>query len=176
MSQSLGNMNNLQIINTVQKHEDDIQQNRASLEELTSDKPFCRIYNTNTQSISNNLETLLNYNTAISNVGGMYNINSPTRVTIKKAGIYLVNLTVDFATNSIGLRYASIKLNNNNRISESSGMAVTEGGFGTPIKLTVLREFAINDYIEATVIQRSGGGLNVTGNIDRFSFDIIKVG
>ncbi len=53
-------------------------------------RPHCLIYNSNTQSVTQNLATFLTYNALRFDNDNLFTVNAPDRITIQTAGLYQV--------------------------------------------------------------------------------------
>lgn len=92
--------------------------------------------------------------------GAMHDIVTfNSRITVRTAGFYVATAYIAFAANSSGLRKANIRVNGATDIAGASVAAVS--GLATEFSLAKGKLFAVNDYIELTCFQNSGGALNL---------------
>lgn len=135
--------------------------------------PMCRVRRAAAQSIANNTQRLINWDTEdIDTDDDMFSA-SDTVITIKTAGVYLVTACVGFALNTTSTRGVAIV---HNPVTSGSGDS-TNVTSGTRIALsffdrspdtashavaTTAFEFAVNETIGIVAYQNSGGSLNTT--------------
>jgi len=122
--------------------------------------PGCRVYHNANQSINNTFYTSLAFNNESYDTDTMHDtVTNNGRITIKTAGVYLLSAVVSFAFNTTGDRQVLFVVNGATYIAYHTTRAASNGD--TIIPLTVVRNFAVNDYIECQVYQDSGGAINV---------------
>ena len=140
-----------------------------------SQAPNARAVSNATQSIASGLVTqvALNLQTeTYDQAGGVAstqhdNVTNNTRLTALYAGIYLVSAFCQFAANATGLRYLFIRKNGVTGYWTSFQLASASDKI---LNVSGQVDLAVNDYVEATVLQNSGAGLNVqAGAILAFS-------
>ena len=114
----------------------------------------CRVGRTTaTQSISHATDTAISFQSGAElwDPKGMWVSGTPTRVTIQKAGIYVVNGCISWADSSAGsYRITSLRVNGSTRIGIVSSMANT-GSFTTRHAVGATVELSVSDYIELMV-------------------------
>ena len=134
--------------------------------------PICRVRRASAQSIANNTQRLMNWDTQDIDTDEMF-AASDTVITIKTAGVYLVTACVGFALNTTSTRGVAIV---HNPVLSGSGDStnVTSGtrialnfldrspDTATHVVATTALEFAVNDTIGIVAYQNSGGSLNTT--------------
>jgi hypothetical protein len=83
-----------------------------------------------------------------------------TRLTCLYAGIYRITAQASFAANATGFRQLSIRLNGTTYIGSQNNPTPSATN---PSLLNATTEYAlaVNDYVEMTVYQNSGAGLNI---------------
>lgn len=122
---------------------------------------WARVYHNTTQSIANTTPTNLAFNSERYDTNVIHdNSTNNSRLTCKTAGVYLMSATVAFAVNATGTRMVSILINGTTSLASVHATAAV-GGLTTRIVTTTIYPMAVNDYIEASVYQSSGGALNV---------------
>lgn len=113
-----------------------------------------------TQAITNNTNTAVSFQSTAWNVGTIWAIGSPTRVTIPTSGWYSVVVNAKWANNGTGRRSAGYRINGGATYwalqqTAANGVDTTTGiGYA---------ELVAGDYLEIIVFQNSGGSLNLTG-------------
>jgi hypothetical protein len=137
--------------------------------------PRCKLYRTTNTSITTNTWTAVSWNAETFDTDTMHdNMTNPQRTTFTTAGTYLITFRAMWAANGTGTRYLAIE--KNGTTTQGSGTDVVtsfataaNGGTHNGINVTVMAEFAANDYIMAFVNQTSGGALNLSGTSDAHS-------
>lgn len=124
----------------------------------------CRVIRSTDQSISSGAWTAISFSSATwddrpSGVSAQWSSGSPTRLTCRANGLYLITGHLSFAGNSTGRRIGRVYLNGSTEIALQSHPAISTN----PVHLTfsVLRKLTAGDYIELGAFQDSGGALNV---------------
>ena len=156
----LNNMNNLQIINTVQKHEDDIQKNRASLEDIPN-QPY--ITEKAKQSDLNTTNAKVNLKSDKSYVDLELTKKANDNEVRKK------NVLLDTNDITDTLRQ---QINGNAPIMQTVGDEIV-----TPMKTTFIKR-GLNLYNKNTVIQGkyiSFQDGTLLDNVNYFATDFIRV-
>lgn len=137
--------------------------------------PGCRVSRESAQTIAKETYTPIQFNG-----GERYDtdtMHSPTtnpdRITIKTAGVYLIQGFFTFAGNADGIRSAVITRNATGAALPPDGLAEhsepgeeapAAGAGGNAINITAVASFAVNDIIRLTVWHNApGAGLNVMG-------------
>lgn len=104
--------------------------------------------------------TSLTVNTAYANTAtGQTATRKSSAIVFRTAGRYAVCTWVNFAVNAMGFRHAQVLLNNDTTIARGACPAAASAD--TDFTLTMMQEFAANDYVEVKVRQNSGGNLSV---------------
>lgn len=137
-----------------------------------------RAYNSGNLSITNNLETLLTFDSERFDNNSMHSTSSNTgRLTATVAGTYVITATLTFASNVIGVRYAYIRLNGATLIAITKLPLAGQGGLNDWMGVATIYTLAASDYVEVVVFQNSGGSLNVI-NAGNYSpeFAMARVG
>lgn len=138
------------------------------------------VYNSANISIPNNVATALTFNSKIFDSDLLHNISTnPSRLTCKKAGLYLVSSRALFEFNATGIRDAQIRKNGNRIVADCANLPPNLFPYGSPLNFCLFINLSINDYLEFVVYQNSGASLNIVYNIAHdFSpyFGMIKVG
>lgn len=120
----------------------------------------CHVFNSQVQSIPNAAWTNVVFDSEISDVGGMFSVVNPSRITFPVAGVYLIVADLIFPANATGLRYIAINLNGSiqTHITIVPGMSVDH-------RLHTVALYARSDgeWIEIQAQQSSGGPLSISG-------------
>lgn len=88
-------------------------------------------------------------------------VTNNSRLTAKTAGKYLVFASVSWVANATGTRGLSVRKNGSDFLASVLHAANDEAGTGTEQVIALLTNLAVNDYLEAMVVQTSGGNLDV---------------
>ena len=139
----------------------------------------CILYNTGSQSISNNTDTKATFDSETLDTDGFHSTSTNTsRITIPtgKAGKYYFFAFGSMTGNATGIRAASLWKNNSaaNRFCN-----FTSGGstaFDTVFNINGLVSLAEGDYVELVVIQTSGTSLNLFGTAQERQFGCAYLG
>jgi hypothetical protein len=133
------------------------------------DPPRCSLYMSAADSIANNTWEMLSWDSESWDNDSMHSTSSNTsRLTFPTAGRYLIVVNALFDANGTGGRAINLTKNGAGARS-SSNVVLSDGGVAatataaTRVAVTIEREFAAADYVEAWVWQSSGGALNCTG-------------
>lgn len=125
----------------------------------------CRVYNSADLTIPDVTLTTLTFNSERFDTDTMHSTVSNTgRITFTTAGKYIAGVHLvwkEFAGTALG---TFIRLNGTTVIAGIQFDSPADGTNGAVQSLATLYDFAANDYIEARVIQRSGGDLNITAS------------
>jgi hypothetical protein len=129
-----------------------------------------RVTHNAAQSITNNVATVLAFNTerydqennASSTIHD--NVTNNSRLTCRTAGIYEIKGNVEWAGNTAGSRSLVIRLNGGTNIGVAAVTPVVSAAYQQIVSTAY--QLAVNDYVELLATQNSGGALNVnaTGN------------
>jgi hypothetical protein len=127
--------------------------------------PQARVYNNANISIADATTTALTFNTERYDTGVPSEQHSTStntgRLTCVRPGLYQIGCAVAFDANATGHRFVSIRLNGSTIIAQDGRMAVTTASIGTSFAPSTEYRLASGDYAEVTVLQNSGGALNV---------------
>lgn len=140
--------------------------------------PRCRVRRTASQTITTATTTQIAFDAEDFDTDTMHDTaTNNTRITIKTAGVYLVTATVAWASNATGSRQAFFHLNGSNTTGTGpKAYASTAGVVGTPgDTITAIAPLAVNDYIELSVRQDSGGNLDVEGGDDYYKVSMSAI-
>lgn len=120
--------------------------------------PQARVFNSaNITGIGSGSRVALTFNSERYDSGGLH---SAGRLTAPVAGVYTIGACVQFAANATGKRQLELQLNGSTLI-EIDGRAAIGGGEPTICHVGTDYQLAAGDYVEVTVVQTSGGALNI---------------
>lgn len=146
------------------------QQQRRKLVNLPfvpSDEISARVYNSTYLSIPNNTETTLTFDSERWDTDEIHStVSNTSRLTAPTAGKYFIYAHVRFSQNPTGRRLLRLKLG-----APATHLATQDApGFSAATDSTFLSvsthyQLAAGDYVEAVVIQSSGGQLDVIGDV-----------
>ena len=138
--------------------------------------PRCKLYRTTNTSISTGVWTAVAWNAETFDTDTMHdNTTNNQRITFTTAGTYLITFRAMWASNTAGARSLAIEKNGTTTFNASGTEIVTSfatapiGSTHNGINVTVMAEFAANDYIMAFVQQTTVGSLNLSGTSDAHS-------
>jgi hypothetical protein len=144
--------------------------------------PAVRVFHNANQSITTATETALAFNSErFDQAGGAAstqhdNTTNNSRLTCLYAGIYAIEACIEWATNATGERLLVIRHSVGPTAIARSRFSA---GAASIISQTTSCHYAlaVNEYVEVTVYQNSGGNLNVTtvGNHSP-EFSMVRVG
>ena len=124
-----------------------------------------RLYNSTDQSIANNTQATLTWNTETFDTDGFHSTSSNTgRITAPtgKAGYYLLTANLTYAKNATGERFL-ILMKNGTKVNQQS-----YGNFGSGAYISMsfsdVIYLAVADYVELQTYQSSGGALSIIMN------------
>lgn len=131
------------------------------------------------QNIANATPTLVTWDASAPatfyNPASLFAIASPTRITIKRAGVYAVTAATEwFFANAVGLRQLAITHTNVINVlvfTITNIVPAVAGGGDTQQQVTGLFNAAVGDYFTITATQSSGGNLSLATGNSRFSLN-----
>ena len=143
--------------------------------------PAVRVYHNATQSITTATETALSFNSErFDQVAGAAStqhdtVTNNTRLTCRYAGVYHIIGNAGFSGNATGVRIYQIRLNGATEIARAESTGST--AYNSVQTVATLYVLAVNDYVELTVTQNSGGSLATlqAGNYSP-EFMMVRVG
>jgi hypothetical protein len=140
----------------------------------TIEQPFtgraARVFNSANLSITTGVQTALTFDSELYDTDAMHSTSVNTgRLTCVTPGLYMIGAAVRWDTNATGYRHIQIRLNGGSIIGSAIIPAAT--GIPTGQVINVPYVLAVGDYVECTVVQTSGGNLNVLA-VSRLSPDL----
>jgi hypothetical protein len=128
--------------------------------------PQARAEFTAAQPITNNTFTNLCFDTTVfdndsiwGGVSACNNTASSTKLTAPVAGVYEINAAIQWDNDSTGIRMLRITKNNSSDLATNQ---TTAAAF-TANSVTTLAKLGAGDFVQAEVLQNSGGTLNALG-------------
>lgn len=135
---------------------------KAIADSVVETRYRCMVKKSVNQTITNATATALTWDTELWDVGSMHdNVTNNERITIPRAGIYLVQAEIYWYSNAAGFRALWITKNG----AEFNGAPLIRMpaaiSMDHVISCSSVMSLAVNDYLVANVYQNSGGDLNV---------------
>lgn len=133
--------------------------------------PSARVYHSVNQSIENNIETILSFNSERFDTDSIHdNVTNNSQLTCKTAGKYFISASIRFAYNTTGIRILRLATNTSLIASElrNAPSDVCE------MTISTLCDLAVNDYVVVKVYQNSGAALDIV-SIGAFSPEFMMV-
>lgn len=145
--------------------------------------PACRVFHNANQSITNNTETSLAFNSERFDTDNMHDtVTNNSRITFNTAGIYVVSAAVQFAADAGGdytTSYVVLRRGGSSPIALQTQGTFTTTAFGPHFAISTIFKFAAADYVEVRAFQvnTSAGANNVlTGGEHSCDFGAVWVG
>jgi len=122
-----------------------------------------RVYHDADQSTATGTQTALAFNSERWDTDGIHDtVTNNSRLTCKTAGKYVISLTVVFEASAAGnYRRLYFKVDNTTYIATATIFPVSGGSVETSPSLAAIYDLNVNQYVEAIVVQDSGGALDV---------------
>lgn len=123
-----------------------------------------KAYNSTTQSISNNTETAVTFDSEDFDSDAFHSTSSNTSRQTVPAGMggkYKVSGIAPFAANSTGHRYWYLAKNGSAIRGAYAGASIAGSNIAESSPVTIDIDLAAGDYVELICLQTSGGALNV---------------
>lgn len=118
-----------------------------------------RAYHSLDQSLANNTNVTLAFNSERYDSDTIHdNTTNNSRLTCKTEGNYLIGGNVAFAGNATGIRQIGIVLNGSTTIAALRIPAISADSM---LAISTIYPLSVNDYVQITAYQSSGGSLNV---------------
>lgn len=118
-----------------------------------------RVTRDTNQATTSGVEAALTFTVVRWNNGGLFASGTPTRLVAPVSGIYLIGAQVEWEASATGTRVVTIRYNGTDIIARTR----VDPTSGTSLGHETVTEWPLNegDYVEALVMQTSGGALNV---------------
>jgi hypothetical protein len=139
--------------------------------------PRCRLYRDGVQAIADTTWTAVAWPAAseYEDTDGLHGSTNTSRVTVNKAGLWLVSGIVSFTANATGWRGLEIMVNGAPVVIGPTLPAVSAGTHAR-LSFSQVLSLAANDYVEIFVYQSSGGSLDLLGEATGMKFTVIYLG
>lgn len=127
----------------------------------------CKVYNSAVQSIPNNTNTVVTFDSEEYDSDGYHSTASNTsRITIPVGlgGKYLFTFDSFWAANPNGASLASTNFKKNNATDIRAASSANPGGAGYLPTSSVICDLAETEYMEVIVYQNNGGAVNLGNN------------
>jgi hypothetical protein len=121
--------------------------------------PGARVRSSDDQYVGNNISTTLHFDTADTNVGGVWDPGQNDRLTARVAGQYLVTASVWWSPDTLGTRILRILVNgpSGDCIAHDSAAPTPNGDLQQNV--STVYHLDAGEYVIVRVIQDSGKGL-----------------
>lgn len=125
--------------------------------------PTATVYQSTPQSIPNNTNTAIIFNSQNNDNWGGFSGTNPTRYTFQLSGVYMLDGAVSWAANATNRRYQYFRINGNNStvvpgsIADLQSTSTNNMVVSTP---TTLYPFNTGDYVELMANQNTGAALS----------------
>jgi microcompartment protein CcmK/EutM len=130
--------------------------------EFASSIPAARVTRTSGQGITHATFTTLNFNSERYDTSGMHSTASNlSRIIAPVDGIYLVTAQIEWDASGAGTRILRLLRNGSTTLARDDRLPGTDR-FNQPIvNLSTVASFSAGDFVEADVLQDSGGNLSI---------------
>lgn len=140
--------------------------------------PSCRVTNSTTQSLTDNLETVLTFDTETYDTAGMHSTAVNTgRITIVTAGLYLLTFSATLqASADTSDAYADLQLGVATRIAYGPSVGAYTAGGLVRIAASCIHKLAAADYVQVVAFQNNTANTNRTISSHMFAATWIGLG
>lgn len=144
---------------------------------IPADSIAARVFNSVNQSIPNNTDTVLNFDSENFDTDGIHSSANNSRITCTIAGIYKVDGQVNLAAHTGGRKILRIRKNGSEVIATArekldDGEVLTSEE--SRLSITTMVQLISGDYLELIINQNSGGAVNaVAGNSETW-FSMVR--
>ena len=126
-----------------------------------------RVYNSGNISIANASTVALTFDTERWDTDAIHStIANTSRLTCKTAGKYIITGNIRWASHSTGTRLVGIRLGGATNLAQARDQASSAAAGNHGLIVTTIYDLAVNNYVELTVYQSSGGNLNVEASLN----------
>lgn len=125
---------------------------------------------TNTTAFADRTFTIVSFDKVVSNPEGWFDINTPKRVTVNRAGVYAITYGFAWSQNNVGTRLTRI-LKNGALLANAPMVDATVDQFGRGTA-SVITQCVNGDFFQAEGWQSSGGSLSMSSAV---SFAVARI-
>jgi hypothetical protein len=145
---------------TVKTNADNVAANTATLA-IVQNPPVLRMHRATALSVpSSSTPMAVPFPVKDEDSTGMANVNGDA-FTVKKAGLWLISVTMSYDFNATGPRYVAIMLGAN-MLGSQAVPAITQTGWATSLAITVQSRLAVDNIVTVTTGQLSGAALTTS--------------
>lgn len=127
---------------------------------FATDKPMCRVYRTTLQVIPNSTNTAITFDAEEFDTATMHStVTNTSRITVPVDGIYMVGANVLWEGSATGARALFLVVDGATTFQSANGPGAAGG---QTQQVTTMVSLSASSYVEAFVVQFSGGDLDVT--------------
>jgi hypothetical protein len=119
------------------------------------------VYRDSAQTIPNAAFTAVEFSTEWFDADNCFSVGSPTRLTARTGGVYIIYGNVVWVYNAAGQRYLVIRLNGGRYIAIGTIASVTGGAYGPYQNIAGVFFLNEGDYVELLVQQTCGTALDI---------------
>lgn len=139
-------------------------------------QPAARVVLAATQSIPSGTTTTVSFDTEAADIGNMFDPAAPDRLTIPRAGTYVVSAGARFTSSDTGARVLFITVTGHSFAAGAATPAGAYGGEAARLTASGVYRFAAGDIVQLRVFQNSGGALNLVGNDQQIALSAAWLG
>jgi hypothetical protein len=125
------------------------------------------------QNIADLTGTAVIWGTVVHDEAALFNAATPTLVTIRSTGRYLILADVVWAANAVGYRAANLEVSAASVKAIDQRMAVTVAAIETSLHLGTEVDLVAGDTLRVMVTQNSGGPLGLVGGLSVYGTKLI---
>lgn len=135
-----------------------------------SNARICKVRRATDQTLTTATATAVSFSTSVFNPNGLAEfVTNPTRITVDRAGIYLVEGGVVFAADSTGVRTLQIKKNGvASTFPGQVNQAAPATGTGI-MQVSAVVQLDNTDYVELIATHTKGSDLAISADTTAFS-------
>lgn len=125
-------------------------------------------------SVSSGTDTFVSYTTENYDVGDLWNISDPTRLTAPSTGYYRISGVVEWSGNTTGYRMGNLYVNGVYKLVLFAEQPSVSGGFSVT-SFSVALSLTAADYVELSLWQNSGSTLTMISGATENVFEMESV-
>jgi hypothetical protein len=123
--------------------------------DFLANPPACRVYHTAAQSVANDSQLILAFNSERFDTDNMHStVTNNSRITFNTAGVYVVTAAVEFIVGTYEYLGVNIRLNGGSFIAVDDA-PVASAVYSNGRTVSTLYKFNAGDYVEVRVFQRN---------------------